>query len=61
MDPVSRSTLTLPAGDGATLSMLHEFGRVLSTKYHEESGDVEVEVELPESVQRRLERISRER
>jgi GTPase len=61
MDPVSRSTLTLPAGDGATLSMLHEFGRVLSTKYHEESGDVEVDVELPESVQRRLERISRER
>jgi GTPase len=56
LDPVTRTTLRLPAGDGATLSMLHEFGRVLSTKYHDETGDVEVEVELPESVQRRLDR-----
>ena len=61
VDPVSRTTLRLPAGDGATLSMLHEFGRVLSTKYHDETGDVDVEVELPESVQRRLERLSAER
>jgi GTP-binding protein HflX len=61
LDPVSRTTLTLPAGDGATLAMLHEFGRVLSTRYHEETGEVEVEVELPESAKRRLERAADER
>jgi len=61
VDPVSRTTLRLPAGDGATLSMLHEFGRVLSTKYDNETGDVEVEAELPESVQRRLDRSFGER
>ena len=31
LDPIVRTTLHLPAGDGATLAMLHEFGRVLST------------------------------
>jgi GTPase len=54
LDPVTRATLRLPAGDGATLAMLHEFARVLSTRYLDENGDVEVEVELPESVRRRL-------
>ena len=56
VDPVTRSTMRLPAGDGATMAMLHEFGRVLATRYHEETGDVEVDVELPESIARRLER-----
>ncbi len=56
IDPVTRTTMRLPAGDGATLAMLHEFGRVLSTRYDETTGDVDVEVELPESVARRLER-----
>jgi GTPase len=56
LDPVSRTTMKLPAGDGATLAMLHEFGRVLGTRYHEETGEVEVDVELPESVGRRLAR-----
>ena len=52
LDPVVRTTLDLDAGDGATLALLHEFGRVLETRYH---GDrVEVEVEVPESLERRL-------
>jgi len=38
--------------DGATLALLHEFGRVLRAEY---VGDVcEVEAEIPESLQRRL-------
>jgi GTP-binding protein HflX len=52
MDPLVRTTLDLSAGDGATLAMLHEFGRVLSTRYDEER--VVVEVEVPESIERRL-------
>ncbi|MCU1238891.1 MAG: GTP-binding protein HSR1-related [Candidatus Solibacter sp.] len=52
LDPVVRTTLDLDQGDGATLAMLHEFGRVLETRY---VGDrVEVEVEVPESLERRL-------
>ena len=43
-----------PSGDGATLAMLHEFGRVLSTRYVDEDGSVEVEAEVPESLKRRL-------
>jgi GTP-binding protein HflX len=52
LDPVVRTTLDLDPGDGATLAILHEFGRVLETRY---SGDrVEVEVEVPQSLERRL-------
>jgi GTP-binding protein HflX len=53
-DPVVRTTLRLPSGDGATLALLHEFGRVLEIRY---DGDFcEVRAEIPESLQRRLER-----
>ncbi|SPE26980.1 putative GTPase [Candidatus Sulfopaludibacter sp. SbA3] len=52
MDPIVRTTLRLPAGDGATLAMLHEFGRVLSTRYEEDC--CEVDAEIPESLRRRL-------
>jgi GTP-binding protein HflX len=52
LDPVVRTTFVLPAGDGATLALLHEFGRVLSTRYIGET--CEVEAEVPESIQRRL-------
>jgi hypothetical protein len=52
MDPVVRTRLDLDAGDGATLAMLHEFGRVLSTRY--EQNRVVVEAEVPESLERRL-------
>jgi GTPase len=52
LDPIVRTTLRLPAGDGAALALLHEFGRVLSTRYDEEI--CEVEAEIPESLQRRF-------
>jgi GTP-binding protein HflX len=52
LDPIVRATFRVPAGDGATLALLHEFGRVLETRY---TGDVcEVDAEVPESLQRRL-------
>jgi GTP-binding protein HflX len=52
LDPIVRATFRVPAGDGATLALLHEFGRVLRTEY---TDDVcEVEAEIPESLQRRL-------
>jgi GTP-binding protein HflX len=58
LDPIVRATLRLPSGDGATMAMLHEFGRVLSTQYLEEDGSVEVEAEIPESLKRRLDAAS---
>jgi GTP-binding protein HflX len=54
LDPIVRTTLEFSAADGASLALLHEFGRVLETRY---SGDrVRVEAEIPESLQRRLRR-----
>jgi GTP-binding protein HflX len=52
IDPIVHATLRLPPGDGATLAMLHEFGRVLSTRYSEEG--YEIEAEIPQSLERRL-------
>jgi len=52
LDPIVRVTLLLTAGGGATLAMLHEFGRVLSTRYTEEG--CEIEAEIPQSLERRL-------
>jgi GTP-binding protein HflX len=52
LDRLVHATFRVPAGDGATLALLHEFARVLATRYF---GDVcEVEAEIPESLQRRL-------
>jgi GTPase len=52
LDPIVRVKLDLPAGDGATLALLHEFGRVLSTSYH---GEIcRVEADIPASLERRL-------
>jgi GTP-binding protein HflX len=53
-DPIVRTRLRLPLGDGARISMLHELGRVLSTRYEEDA--CEMEVEIPESLRRKLER-----
>jgi GTP-binding protein HflX len=52
LDPIVRTTLRIPAGDGATLAMLHQFGKVLATRYVED--ECEVDVEIPESLGRRL-------
>jgi GTP-binding protein HflX len=56
LDPVLRATFRISSGDGATLAMLHQFGRVLATRY--EGTHVEVEAEVPESLKRRLESAS---
>jgi GTP-binding protein HflX len=52
LDPIVRTTLRLPAGDGATLALLHQFGKVLATRYVEDA--CEVDAEIPESLERRL-------
>jgi GTP-binding protein HflX len=52
-DPLVSTSFRLPSGDGATLALLHEFGRVLEIRY---DGDFcDVRAEIPESLQRRLE------
>jgi len=52
LDPIVQATFRVPAGDGATLALLHEFGRVLATRYIDDI--CEVDAEVPESLQRRL-------
>ncbi len=52
LDPIVRVEFRLPPGGGAKLALLHEFGRVLETRYDEDGCDVVAEV--PESLQRRL-------
>ena len=52
MDPVVRTEIAIDAGDGATLAMLHEFGRVFEVRYEE--GRAIVDAEVPESLRRRL-------
>jgi GTPase len=53
LDPIVRQTFRMSAGDGATLALLHEFGRVIETRYRGQ--DCEVEADVPESLKRRLE------
>ena len=52
LDPLVRVTLRLPTADGATLAVLHEFGRVLAERYTGE--ECEVDAEIPQSLKRRL-------
>lgn len=52
LDPVVRTTVKLPLGDGASLAILHEFGRVLDIRYNHEF--CEVDAEIPESIRRRF-------
>jgi GTP-binding protein HflX len=51
-DPVERIRLRVPAGDGATLHRLHEYGRVVSQRFDDDI--CEVEVEAPMSLRRQL-------
>jgi GTPase len=52
LDPVTRETFRIPAGEGSLIHLLHERAKVLSSQYR---GDVcELEAEVPESVKRRL-------
>src|SRR5207248_7488390 len=52
LDPLVHTTLRITASDGATLALLHEFGRVIGTHYTDDI--CEVEAEIPESLNRRL-------
>jgi len=53
LDPVVRTQFRIPLSEsGATLAILHEFGRVLDIRYSGQ--ECEVEAELPESIRRRL-------
>ncbi|MGA2040750.1 MAG: GTPase HflX [Bryobacteraceae bacterium] len=47
-------TLRIPAADGATLALLHQFGRVIKTRYS--GSHCVVEATIPESLARRLRR-----
>lgn len=52
VDPVSACVFRIPAAEGAPLHLLHEYARVIRTRY---SGDFcEVEAEAPESLRRKL-------
>ena len=55
LDPVVRVRLTFSSSEaGARIALIHEYGRVLETRY---SGDeCEVEADVPESLLRRLQR-----
>ena len=53
LDPIVRATFRLSAGDGASMALLHEFGQVIETRYDGEY--CELEAEIPESLQRRIE------
>jgi GTP-binding protein HflX len=52
LDPIVRATFRLPPGGGAELALLHEFGRVIETRYIDNA--CEVVADVPESLQRRL-------
>jgi 50S ribosomal subunit-associated GTPase HflX len=53
-DPLIRTHLTFPLAEaGARLALLHELGRVLETRYEEDS--CIVEAEIPESARRLVE------
>ncbi len=51
-DPVSRVRLRFPAGEGAAPHLVHEFGRVCSVRYSDDS--CEMEAEVSDSLKRRL-------
>jgi GTP-binding protein HflX len=51
-DPVVRARFRLTASDGANIHLLHEFGRVLETRYDSEHCIIEADV--PQSMKERL-------
>ena len=53
-DLLEKVQFRIPLGDGASIALLHECGKVLSEGYHENS--CEIEVEAPQSLRRRLRR-----
>jgi GTP-binding protein HflX len=53
-DRLVRVRLQLPLAEGATISMVHDLGRVFATHYAEDT--CELDAEIPESLYRRLRR-----
>jgi GTPase len=51
-DPIGRAVFRFPTNAGAKISLLHDAGRVLSTRYAE--GYTEIEAEIPESTRKKL-------
>jgi GTP-binding protein HflX len=51
-DPILHAHLRLPLSEGARISMVHDLGRVVETRYVGDS--CEMDVEIPESLLRRL-------
>jgi GTP-binding protein HflX len=51
-DPLVRARFRFRASDGASIHLLHEFGRVISTRY--EDDECIIEAETPESLRNRL-------
>ena len=52
LDRLTRSTFRIPAGEGAPAHLLHEYARVLSTRYTAKF--CYMEADAPESIRRRL-------
>jgi GTPase len=51
-DPVSAATFRVPAGDGATIHLIHQLGRVIEQRY--EGRLCVLEAEAPQSLRQRL-------
>ena len=51
-DPIVRVRLRMPLGEGSRISIVHDLGRVLETRYVEDA--CEMDVEIPESLRDRL-------
>jgi len=51
-DPIVRALFRFPAAAGADIHLLHEYGRVLHTRYEEDQ--CEIEADVPESLLHRL-------
>ena len=51
-DPIVRVRLRMPLDEGSRISIVHDLGRVLETRYLEEA--CEMDVEIPESLRDRL-------
>jgi len=52
LDPVLKTTFRVPAGDGATIHLIHQLGRVLEQRY--EGRLCILEAEAPQSLRQRL-------
>ena len=54
LDPVSRARFRIPASEGSLIHLVHERSKVLASRYR--GAFWEVEVEIPESVKRQIQR-----